>query len=162
MRWPVAIPLALMVSGCGHKAEQPSANQSNTTENAVAESNAGGNANEASPSESGEANASANALGTLPASSAALRFVGRWARNESDCTTKSWVFTKEELTATDGPHCRIYNVKAVPGGYDLGALSRSMAALMPVLVGPTPGGEPVEEHPLAARALSRLSAYDLI
>ena len=121
MRWPVAIPLALMVSGCGHKAEQPSANQSNTTENAVAESNAGGNANEASPSESGEANASANALGTLPASSAALRFVGRWARNESDCTTKSWVFTKEELTATDGPHCRIYNVKAVPGGYDLGA-----------------------------------------
>jgi acetoin utilization deacetylase AcuC-like enzyme len=47
------------------------------------------------------------------------------------------------------------------GGYDLGALSRSMAALMPVLVGPTPGAESVEEHPLAARALSRLAAYDL-
>jgi acetoin utilization deacetylase AcuC-like enzyme len=46
------------------------------------------------------------------------------------------------------------------GGYDLGALSRSMAAVMPVLVsGSTPGVEAVDAHPLAARALSRLEQW---
>jgi acetoin utilization deacetylase AcuC-like enzyme len=46
------------------------------------------------------------------------------------------------------------------GGYDLGALSRSMAALMPVLVdSSTPGAEELETHPLAARALSRLEPW---
>jgi hypothetical protein len=46
------------------------------------------------------------------------------------------------------------------GGYDLGALSRSMAALMPVLVDAvTPGATEVETHPLAARALSRLEQW---
>jgi acetoin utilization deacetylase AcuC-like enzyme len=46
------------------------------------------------------------------------------------------------------------------GGYDLGALSRSMAALMPVLVsGSTPGAEELDTHPLAARARSRLSPW---
>ncbi len=46
------------------------------------------------------------------------------------------------------------------GGYDLGALSRSMAALMPVLVdSSTPAAEELETHPLAARALSRLSPW---
>jgi acetoin utilization deacetylase AcuC-like enzyme len=46
------------------------------------------------------------------------------------------------------------------GGYDLGALSRSMAALMPVLVDAvTPGAAEVETHPLAARALSRLEQW---
>jgi acetoin utilization deacetylase AcuC-like enzyme len=43
------------------------------------------------------------------------------------------------------------------GGYDLGALAGSMAALMPVLVGngsPDPG--PVARHPLATQALDRL------
>ena len=50
------------------------------------------------------------------------------------------------------------------GGYDLGALSRSMAAVMPVLVDDaTPAEEPVETHPLAARARERLAKYyDLI
>jgi acetoin utilization deacetylase AcuC-like enzyme len=46
------------------------------------------------------------------------------------------------------------------GGYDLGALAGSMAALMPVLVGasaPDPGS--VERHPLAAQALDRLAPY---
>jgi acetoin utilization deacetylase AcuC-like enzyme len=44
------------------------------------------------------------------------------------------------------------------GGYDLGALSRSMAALMPVLVD---GGAPavVERHPLAAEAVRRLEPF---
>jgi acetoin utilization deacetylase AcuC-like enzyme len=46
------------------------------------------------------------------------------------------------------------------GGYDLGALSGSMAALMPVLVdGATPGEQAVEVHPLARRAADRLSAW---
>jgi acetoin utilization deacetylase AcuC-like enzyme len=46
------------------------------------------------------------------------------------------------------------------GGYDLGALAGSMAALMPVLVGestPDPGS--VERHPLAAQAVERLAPY---
>jgi hypothetical protein len=46
------------------------------------------------------------------------------------------------------------------GGYDLGALSGSMAALMPVLVdAATPGSQVVEVHPLARRAADRLSAW---
>lgn len=43
------------------------------------------------------------------------------------------------------------------GGYDLGALSRSMAALMPVLVADeTPAEEEIAVHPLAERARERL------
>jgi acetoin utilization deacetylase AcuC-like enzyme len=46
------------------------------------------------------------------------------------------------------------------GGYDLGAISRSMAAVMPVLVDEsTPAAAPVERHPLAASALERLRPY---
>ena len=46
------------------------------------------------------------------------------------------------------------------GGYDLGALAGSMAALMPVLAAdaaPDPG--PVEQHPLAAEAARRLARW---
>jgi acetoin utilization deacetylase AcuC-like enzyme len=46
------------------------------------------------------------------------------------------------------------------GGYDLGALAHSMAALMPVLVSEAaPAAGAVELHPLASDALERLSAY---
>jgi acetoin utilization deacetylase AcuC-like enzyme len=46
------------------------------------------------------------------------------------------------------------------GGYDLGALSGSMAALMPVLVDPqAPGAQDVDVHPLARGALDRLSPW---
>ena len=46
------------------------------------------------------------------------------------------------------------------GGYDLGALSRSMAALMPVLLAEdTPEAEELAVHGLAARALQRLAPY---
>ncbi len=46
------------------------------------------------------------------------------------------------------------------GGYDLGALSSSMAALMPVLVdASTPGVQDVDVHPLARRAADRLSTW---
>jgi acetoin utilization deacetylase AcuC-like enzyme len=46
------------------------------------------------------------------------------------------------------------------GGYDLGALAHSMAALMPGMVAESaPSGDPVEVHPLASAALERLSVY---
>jgi acetoin utilization deacetylase AcuC-like enzyme len=46
------------------------------------------------------------------------------------------------------------------GGYDLGALSRSMAALMPVLVADAaPSPDRVEVHPLSATAAERLRPY---
>ena len=46
------------------------------------------------------------------------------------------------------------------GGYDLGALSRSMAALMPVLLAEeTPADEELAVHPLASRALERLGRF---
>jgi acetoin utilization deacetylase AcuC-like enzyme len=46
------------------------------------------------------------------------------------------------------------------GGYDLGALAGSMAALMPVLVeSSTPDPGEVERHPLAVQALERLAPY---
>jgi acetoin utilization deacetylase AcuC-like enzyme len=46
------------------------------------------------------------------------------------------------------------------GGYDLGALSRSMAALMPVLLAEeTPADEDLAVHPMATRALERLGRY---
>jgi acetoin utilization deacetylase AcuC-like enzyme len=46
------------------------------------------------------------------------------------------------------------------GGYDLGSLARSMAAVMPVLVAEeTPAAQAVERDPLAARALGRLASW---
>jgi acetoin utilization deacetylase AcuC-like enzyme len=46
------------------------------------------------------------------------------------------------------------------GGYDLGALARSMAALMPVLIGEgVPDEVVVERHPLAAEAAERLAPW---
>jgi acetoin utilization deacetylase AcuC-like enzyme len=46
------------------------------------------------------------------------------------------------------------------GGYDVGALAGSMAALMPVLVGESmPDPDVVETHPLAAEAVERVRRY---
>ena len=47
------------------------------------------------------------------------------------------------------------------GGYDLGALASSMAAVMPVLVDEVDARRrtSVELHPLARRALERLERY---
>ena len=46
------------------------------------------------------------------------------------------------------------------GGYDLGALANSMAAVMPVLVdASTPAVDDVAQHPLAGRARERLAKY---
>jgi acetoin utilization deacetylase AcuC-like enzyme len=43
------------------------------------------------------------------------------------------------------------------GGYDLGALAGSMAALMPVLVAATGPDDAVARHPLAEEAVRRLA-----
>src|SRR4051794_2936126 len=49
---------------------------------------------------------------------------------------------------------------ALEGGYDLGALANSMAALMPVLISAsTPQVDPVDVHPLARDARGRLSRW---
>jgi acetoin utilization deacetylase AcuC-like enzyme len=46
------------------------------------------------------------------------------------------------------------------GGYDLGALAGSMAALMPVLAGESAADEPaVARHPLADEAVGRLERW---
>jgi hypothetical protein len=46
------------------------------------------------------------------------------------------------------------------GGYDLGALAGSMAALMPVLVDEsTPPPDEIERHPLADQAVARLAPF---
>jgi acetoin utilization deacetylase AcuC-like enzyme len=46
------------------------------------------------------------------------------------------------------------------GGYDLGALAHSMAAVMPVLVAPeTPAAEAIELDPLARAALARMERW---
>ena len=55
----------------------------------------------------------------LPPAGNALRFVGVWAATAANCASKPWRFTIDELSATDGPHCHIYDVSKVPGGYDL-------------------------------------------
>jgi acetoin utilization deacetylase AcuC-like enzyme len=46
------------------------------------------------------------------------------------------------------------------GGYDLGAIRRSMAAVMPVLTDEsTPAPVAVDAHPLATAAVERLRTY---
>jgi acetoin utilization deacetylase AcuC-like enzyme len=67
------------------------------------------------------------------------------------------------MTATLRACCDAIGVPlglVLEGGYDLGALAGSMAALMPVLVdGSTPDPGAVERHPLAAGAVRRLEPY---
>jgi acetoin utilization deacetylase AcuC-like enzyme len=67
------------------------------------------------------------------------------------------------MTATLRACCDALDVPlglVLEGGYDLGALSGSMAALMPVLVDEsTPDPGTVERHPLAAEAVERLRPF---
>jgi len=108
MRQGVAAALALLLVGCG-KTQEPAENQPSASEKPVApETNT-----ETSDS------ASQNTLGALPPADAELRFVGTWAKSRSECTSASWHFTAEKLTAAGGPDCSIYKVSKVPGGYDL-------------------------------------------
>jgi acetoin utilization deacetylase AcuC-like enzyme len=67
------------------------------------------------------------------------------------------------MTATLRRVCHSLGVPlglVLEGGYDLGALAGSMAALMPVLVDEsTPSADEVERHPLAEQALARLAPF---
>jgi acetoin utilization deacetylase AcuC-like enzyme len=67
------------------------------------------------------------------------------------------------MTATLRAACDAIGVPVglvLEGGYDLGALAGSMAALMPVLVdSSTPDPGVVERHPLAAEAADRLRPF---
>jgi hypothetical protein len=96
-----AAALALLFAGCG---QTPASNE--------------GNSAAAPATNVPEGNA---APSPLPPAGAALGFVGRWATSAANCPTKAWRFTRDTLTAADGPHCSIYKVTKAPGGYDLAA-----------------------------------------
>ena len=100
MRWPVVLALALAACSQRHGA---SANKSAANETTPAETNVG-----------------TNSAANLPPANAALRFVGTWAANQGECTSKPWIFTEKAL-AGSGPHCDFYKVTKSPGGYDIAA-----------------------------------------
>lgn len=105
---------ATLLAACGQKAGTPATENASSGNAAAASNVVESNAPEANQ-------AAAPPAGSLPPANAALRFVGRWATNEADCASKPWVFTADRLTATDGPHCSIYKVTNMAGGYDLAA-----------------------------------------
>src|SRR6478672_3900671 len=91
-----AVLLALLLAGCGQKANQAPVNQSGPAENAaVAASNEPMANTETNSANLPAANASAaeDQLGALPPASAALRFVGRWATDRAKCGSAAWRFT---------------------------------------------------------------------
>ena len=106
---PAAAALALVISGCGEKTREAPAKPPAARQTTAATSNSGNGANVVAN----------NDTAALPPSNAALRFVGTWAKDKASCALKPWRFTRDELSATDGPHCSIYDLKTVPGGYDI-------------------------------------------
>ncbi len=106
MRWPVVLALAL--AACGHR-QGPPENQATANQKVSAE--AGPETNKAE----------ANSAAKLPPANAALRFVGTWAANQGECTTKPWIFTEKSLSGAGAPKCSIYKVNKAPGGYDIAA-----------------------------------------
>ena len=52
---------------------------------------------------------------------AAYRFIGRWASNERNCSSRAWRFTAESLATPAGSACRFSKITEVPGGYDIAA-----------------------------------------
>ena len=118
------IGTALLLAACGSKT---TGNEANVVDNQAAALNEA-DQNAAMTSETNESqNASvneaesSNGLGTLPPADAALRFVGKWATSEANCTSKPWTFTEKAVTASDGPNCSFNKVTNVPGGYDVAA-----------------------------------------
>lgn len=105
----------VLLSACGQKAGTP-ASENASSGNAAAASNTV----ETNAPEANQAVASSSPR-ALPPANAGLRFVGRWATSEANCAAKPWVFTTDRLSATDGPHCSIYKVTNMAGGYDLAA-----------------------------------------
>lgn len=125
MRAGPALGLLILVGSCG-KSVQPAENQSTANEKSAAaivskRTPANG------PSSSVPANPRSNPGGAstsperLPPADAALRFVGLWAHDRSECASKGWRFTPNSLSVSGGPHCSIYKVTKVEGGYDLAA-----------------------------------------
>jgi hypothetical protein len=117
MRWAVAVALAATLSGCGQKAQEAPAKQAAQDEPPAATNVEG----YASVNAGAEAAAESNGLGTLPPADAALRFVGVWATSAANCASSPWTFTEKAVSAADGPNCSFYEVRKVPGGYDLAA-----------------------------------------
>ena len=40
-------------------------------------------------------------------------------RTSASCASKTWRFTRDKISEPDGSRCSIYDVRKVPGGYDL-------------------------------------------
>lgn len=55
------------------------------------------------------------------AAPASYRFVGRWATDAGNCSTRAWRFTADRLMTPAGSVCRFRQVSEVPGGYDIAA-----------------------------------------
>lgn len=117
-----AIACALLLSACSQK-PRPLENQTTANEKGAEANIADNMADGAVASANSASNQAAAVSGStaLPPASAALRFVGRWAKSPAECKTKPWIFTDKELTAVGGPHCSIYNIAKAPGGYNLAA-----------------------------------------
>jgi hypothetical protein len=111
--------VALLLAAC----QQRSAPATNAVAeaNAPANSPASVNAPEANEAEKGTNAAANSTLGKLPPPNAGLRFVGRWAASQAECASKAWVFTRDRLSAAEGPNCTFYKVTSAPGGYDIAA-----------------------------------------
>jgi hypothetical protein len=112
----VIVAAALILGGCGQKAQPPESNVVGTAPKVAVETagtNSGSNvaANEAAP----------KPAGVLPPANAAMRYVGTWAATKADCKSKPWRFTAKSLDAKSGPQCSFYNVAKAPGGYDIAA-----------------------------------------
>ena len=117
MRRAVVVGVFLLAA-CGEKSSPP-ANEENTAANQSVSMNT---VNETSETNAASDNAeSGNALGALPPANTSLRFVGSWATSQANCAAKAWRITADTLSAIDGPHCSIYKVTKMPGGYDLAA-----------------------------------------
>jgi hypothetical protein len=120
----IVITAALLLAACGSK---PAANEANAADNQPEAINAGNQSTAPAPpaNETQEVPAnqaeSSNGLETLPPADAALRFVGKWAKDQAGCASKPWTFTQKALATKDGPNCSFYEVTKVPGGYDVAA-----------------------------------------
>ncbi len=57
----------------------------------------------------------------LPPPETAMRFVGSWAAEAGRCSDQAWRFTRTSLETPAGSVCRLFEVKPVPGGYDIAA-----------------------------------------
>lgn len=110
MRSAVPATLAAALLACGHKTDKPRANGPEPASNGSATLPTVTSANDATATS-----------GASEADTEAQSFMGVWAASDAQCNSSPWRFTKTELAAVKGPHCSIYKVTKVPGGYDLAA-----------------------------------------